>query len=308
MKNLLINLLLRLYPRNWRNRYKEEFVALLEDYPFSLKLFADVIGGAVDAHLNYKAGVVWHLRADIFKRLLLLALVGFATTFTAWIFKTAILQALLDLAANPANTQVANSRFINTDITQAFMMYFWLSLYGGILVASPVAVYLLLGFLRNVHHRDSEKKAELAGVKIEVKQEKRGLFYSIPLLTVCWLVGAAFAYTVLVPSTVKFMFSWTSFVIVKDYIDNLSKLIFWTGLIFEIPALVYLLAVSGVVRRQSLRQWWPGVLVLSVIIAFLMTPSLDVVSVATCSLPVFGMYWLGLLAARLRVRQAEIVA
>ena len=44
--------LLRLYPARWRERYGEEFRAVLADQRPSLGLFFDVLGGAVDAHLN----------------------------------------------------------------------------------------------------------------------------------------------------------------------------------------------------------------------------------------------------------------
>jgi hypothetical protein len=44
--------LLRLYPRAWRDRYQDEFVALLEQCPFSLGDVFDIIAGAIDAHLH----------------------------------------------------------------------------------------------------------------------------------------------------------------------------------------------------------------------------------------------------------------
>ena len=44
--------LLRLYPARWRERYGEEFRAVLADQRASLGLFFDVLGGAVDAHLH----------------------------------------------------------------------------------------------------------------------------------------------------------------------------------------------------------------------------------------------------------------
>lgn len=43
--------LIRLYPRAWRERYGEEFAALVEEQPFTLRTLCDLLGGAVDAHL-----------------------------------------------------------------------------------------------------------------------------------------------------------------------------------------------------------------------------------------------------------------
>ena len=50
MNAATIRRLLRLYPRNWRDRYEEEFVALLEQQPATLGACADVAFGAVVAH------------------------------------------------------------------------------------------------------------------------------------------------------------------------------------------------------------------------------------------------------------------
>ena len=44
--------LLRLYPRAWRNRYEDEFAALLEQCPFSLSDLLDIFVGAIDARLH----------------------------------------------------------------------------------------------------------------------------------------------------------------------------------------------------------------------------------------------------------------
>jgi hypothetical protein len=47
-----MNWLLRLYPAQWRNRYGEEFAAVLAQQPASVGLFLDVLSGAIDAHLH----------------------------------------------------------------------------------------------------------------------------------------------------------------------------------------------------------------------------------------------------------------
>jgi len=56
--------LLQLYPARWRERYGEEFRAVLADQRASLGLFFDVLGGAVDAHLHPQ---ILHSRAKPFK-------------------------------------------------------------------------------------------------------------------------------------------------------------------------------------------------------------------------------------------------
>lgn len=48
-----MRLLLRLYPRVWRERYEEEMLAVLEEHKVSLATFIDLLLGAVDANLSY---------------------------------------------------------------------------------------------------------------------------------------------------------------------------------------------------------------------------------------------------------------
>jgi hypothetical protein len=47
-----MNWLIRLYPLRWRDRYGEEFAAVLNEQRLSVGLVLDVLGGAVDAHLH----------------------------------------------------------------------------------------------------------------------------------------------------------------------------------------------------------------------------------------------------------------
>ena len=54
--NRSIKWLVRLYPRGWRERYEEEFVALLEQRPTSLVDVLDIALGALDAHLDPQVG------------------------------------------------------------------------------------------------------------------------------------------------------------------------------------------------------------------------------------------------------------
>jgi hypothetical protein len=50
--------LLRLYPRTWRERYEEEFLAMLEQRPLSCLDGIDLFGGALDAHLHPELGTI----------------------------------------------------------------------------------------------------------------------------------------------------------------------------------------------------------------------------------------------------------
>ena len=50
--------LVSLYPTRWRARYGEEFTHVLTEQPLTARLFVDVLGGAVDAHLHRSGALV----------------------------------------------------------------------------------------------------------------------------------------------------------------------------------------------------------------------------------------------------------
>jgi hypothetical protein len=61
MKDTQAARLARLYPRAWRERYGEEFTALLEEQQFSASVIANVLLGAIDAHARRSAATGWLL-------------------------------------------------------------------------------------------------------------------------------------------------------------------------------------------------------------------------------------------------------
>ncbi|HEX2914382.1 MAG TPA: twin-arginine translocase subunit TatC [Chloroflexia bacterium] len=229
-------------------------------------------------------------------------------TIVGWVFHEQLVQAYEDLAI-PAINQIAKSghtkpEFINLNVVHNFAIYFEVSLYAGLLLASPVLVYHILAFMAPALEPESQPGEP--GYEQEVKMLKsirRSLIFFIPLVAIFFLIGIAFAYYLILPRAIEFLLGFgadqfTTLIDVKPFISQMSKIMFWSGIVFELPIFLYLMARLRIVTWQKLAGFWKWALVLSLVTAAFITPSPDLVSQGVISIPVFGLFWLGVLFAR----------
>ncbi len=247
-------------------------------------------------HLNeLRSRLVWSAAAIV------------VCTTVSWFFHEDLIAAFRALAADPMNALRAkgiDAKFINTDVVAGFGVYFEVALYAGLLLASPMLVYHVLAFMAPA--LEPERRPGEAGYEEEVKVLKsirRSLIFFIPLVAIFFLVGIAFAYYLVLPAAVKFLlnFGADQFVPqieIKKYIGQMTRIMFWSGLVFELPIFLFLLAKIRIVTWKKLASWWKWALVFSLVAAAFITPSPDILGQAIISVPVFGLFWLGVLFAR----------
>jgi len=119
---------------------------------------------------------------------------------------------------------------------------------------------------------------------------------------VSYLLGIAFVYYVMLPVGLGFLLSFGSDVSValidiSEYLSLLTALMFAMGLVFLIPIFMFLLSKMRLVRY---RHWRWGRMVVPIFAGFLgviLTPSADGVNFLMVSLPVMGLYEVGLFGA-----------
>lgn len=245
---------------------------------------------------------------ELRSRLIWSCLVIVISTAASWVFHKDLYRAFEDLFRGPAE-EVARRGFpkpelIVTDVVNSFGIYFELALYAGMLLASPVIVYHVLAFMAPA--LEPETRPGETGHEDEVKMLKaikRSLIFFIPLVAVFFLIGIAFAYYLVIPRAIQFLLGFsegqfTSLIDAKKFIGQMSKIMFWSGLVFEMPIIMFLLAKLQIVNWKKLAGWWKWALVMSLVIAAFITPSPDLFSQAIIAIPVFGLYWLGVLFAR----------
>ena len=85
-------------------------------------------------------------------------------------------------------------------------------------------------------------------------------------------------------------------------LTRMSGLLFWLGLVFEMPLVIYLLARVGVVTPQSLSKFRRYAIVGAFVAAAVITPTVDPVNQALVAVPIVLLYELGILLSRIAVR------
>ncbi len=187
----------------------------------------------------------------------------------------------------PAGT----TTFIAIEVTETFSVYMRVSLLGGFIMSLPVIVFQIIAFV-------------IPGL---YDNEKRWVFIAIPMATLLFVSGAAFSYYVMLPAAIPFLQgfladlstpSWR----LSNYIEFVTNLMFWIGMAFETPLVVYMLAKFHIVTWRNLLKQWRFAVVIIAVIAAMITPTIDPFNMALLMAPLFAVYLLSVLFAALASR------
>jgi len=172
------------------------------------------------------------------------------------------------------------------EVTESIAVFMRVSLLGGVILAMPVIVYQLLMFI-------------LPGL---TKSEKKYIYLAVPMASLLFLGGVLFTYAVMLPTAVPFLVDFLGIqatIRISNYINFVTNMMFWIGLTFEMPLLVFILAKLKIVTAGMLFRQWRLALVIIAIIAAIATPTVDPVSMGLLMLPLIGLYLLSILLALL---------
>lgn len=190
----------------------------------------------------------------------------------------------IEFLKQPALDRSDRVIFIYTEPLGGFVPYFQVILLGGFILAMPIIVYQVLGFVT-------------PGLK---PNEKRWLYGTAIGATALFLVGVAFAYYIALPPGLDFLLSLDIAepqLRIGSYIDFVVRLLFFTGLSFQTPLIIMFLARIGLVRSGQLLHWWRPAVVGAFVVAAIVTPSVDPVTCTIVAVPMVGLYFLGILLA-----------
>jgi sec-independent protein translocase protein TatC len=222
---------------------------------------------------------LWDHLEELRKRLLVAILALVVAAGVSFYFAP----QLLDILASPVG---GLEKLHVIRVTENLSVTMKISLLGGVILAMPVIVYELLVFVLPGLHQN----------------EKRWLFVGVPAASLLFLVGVLFAYRIMLPVAIPFLTSFLdtqSSIILSDYIDFVTNLLFYIGLSFEIPLIIFILAkLKLVTARMLLKQWRVAILVIA-IIAAVATPTTDPVNMGILMIPLFFLYWFSVLLAAL---------
>ena len=165
-------------------------------------------------------------------------------------------------------------------ITDSITISFHLAFYAGIVISFPLLLYFLAQFVLPA----------LTAV------EKRFLFPAIVVSFGLFLTGVATCYLWLLPKTILFFFhdtqslGWTPMWTVQQYYSFVTRFVLGFGLAFELPVVVLALVKFGLVTYQFMARTRPYAIVLIFILATIITPTPDVLTLIAMSLPMIVLY------------------
>lgn len=225
------------------------------------------------------------------RRRLVISFIAVAVAFLAcWAFAEPIfgfIQAPLTKFLPPGD------KLAYTRLTAPFFLYMKVSFFTGLFVASPVLLLQLWLFVAPGLY----------------KKERRLAAPFIIFGTIFFVLGGYFGYRFLLPATCSFFVEtgkqFKQMVTVDDYFSFASTIILATGLVFETPILIFFLARLGIVTPAFLLQKFKYAVVLSFIIAAVITPTPDMVTQAALAIPMILLYLIGIGVAFLFGKKVE---
>lgn len=197
------------------------------------------------------------------------------------ILSALITQPVINLLAQPVGG-LNNLQAI--EVTENVGVFMRVSLMLGAIFAMPIIVYQLLMFV-------------LPGL---LPNEKKWVFLGVPLATLFFGAGVVFAYYVMLPPAVNFLIGFMGIQTtprISNYIGFLTNLMFWIGISFETPLIIFIFAKLKLVTARVLLKQWRLAIVFSAIIAAAVTPTVDPVNMSLLMAPLMVLYLISVLLA-----------
>ncbi|MCY3542640.1 MAG: twin-arginine translocase subunit TatC [Chloroflexi bacterium] len=231
---------------------------------------------------------------ELRRRVMYSAIAILITTVIAFIFHEQVLTLLMQPAQGFTN--IPSGKPIYTDLTEFISTAMKASLLVGLLTALPFVLYQMVMFVA-------------PGLS---PSERRYLYALLPAVVLAFILGAAFGYRVLFPPAIHFLLSFgsdiaTPYIRIGSYVSLMISLLFWMGVVFETPIVLFFLSRIGVVSPEQLGRQRRYAIVVAFILGALITPTFDPINQTLVALPIIVLYevgiWLAKIGARQRSRQ-----
>jgi len=197
---------------------------------------------------------------------------------------------VIDWLRRPADGLL--NRFAFFSPTEPLMAYMKVACLGGVLLAMPLILWQFWGFVRTGLTR---------------RERSYGLAF-VWWGTLLFAGGLAFAYYLLLPVSLRFLLgigqgAFEPVISIETYLSFVTTILFWCGLVFELPIVLVLLVNVGIVTPEWLRQQRPYAILVLVILAAIITPTTDAVNLLLMTVPLLVLYELSIWLTRWVMRR-----
>ena len=199
---------------------------------------------------------------------------------------------IFGMLTSPATGQVPDLPIIYTEVTEMMGTFIKVTLYAAVALCLPFLIYQTVIFVRPAL----------------TKGERNYLYLLLPSVFILFIAGVVFAYFVLLPPAFYFLLTFGGDVAepmikVGNYVSVLTKLVFWIGICFEIPLIMYFLTKIGVVKPAWLTKYRRWAYVAAFILGAIITPTFDPVNQTIVAVPIIFLYEFGILLSKLAARK-----
>ena len=210
------------------------------------------------------------LRAHLLRAVLGIVIgVGIAFAFT---------QQLVNFLAVPIG---GLSHLKAIEVTESVGVFMKVALLAGVAVSLPYVAFEFWLF---------------AAPGLRPRERWFGLI-GIPLAAIFFIGGMAFTYYMLLPSALPFLLNFLGIqaqVRPQSYFDFVTGLLFWIGIAFEFPLVIYVLTAMGFIKPHILARQWRIAVVIIAIMAAAITPTVDPVNMGLVMLPMILLYFISI--------------
>ena len=182
---------------------------------------------------------------------------------------------------------------ININMAGQFTTHIMVSIIAGFIIAFPYIFYEFWRFMRPAMYQK------------EKHYSKGAVFFS----SLLFLLGILFGYFVIVPLSVHFLGSYqvseevVNQINLISYISTVASITLASGIIFELPILVYFLTKIGLVTPEFLKKYRKHSLIAVLALAAIITPP-DIFSQVLVCLPLLALYEIGIVISR-KIKEKE---
>jgi len=184
-----------------------------------------------------------------------------------------------------------------TSPTSSLTNVFTVALTIGAILALPFILYQVLAFI-------------FPGL---MPNEKKWILIGLPFGFILFALGSAFSFFVMLPAAVSFLTGIFPTVFKYDltpdeYIPFVAGVMFWMGVAFEMPLIIFVLAKANVINARVLQKHWRWAVVIIAVLAALITPTPDPINMSIVMVPLLLLYVFSIFMAKVARRNAHTPA
>ena len=184
-----------------------------------------------------------------------------------------------------SKTSGINDKLIVTTAIEPFSLYVKVSLYAALGISIPFLLWQIWGFVSPGLY----------------PHERSYVFPFIGLSSVSFVLGAIFAYKIIFPPAAKYLLGLGSdfrlMLKADDYFDFIIMIMLGMGLIFQMPAVTYVLARIGLVTAGFLLRIWKTAVIVILIAAAIVSPTNDIPNMLLFAAPMLALYVVSIFVA-----------